>query len=85
MLVRRNMQINCLHELAKARMVVAEKEDAMMRLEADSTHALSHQYEKHAHKQHALFHEFDKAIRDKDALQREQRADEPQGTHLLDF
>ena len=47
-------------------MVVAEQEDAMMRLEADSTQTLSHQHEELAHKQDALFHEFDSAIRDKD-------------------
>ena len=42
-------------------MVVVEQEDAMMRLDADSTHALYHQREEYAHKQHALFHEFDSA------------------------
>ena len=56
-------------------LVVAEQEDAMMRLQADSQHALSRQHEEHAQKQHALFHEFDSAIRDKGqtvhALQRE--------------
>ena len=62
------MQINYLR-------VVAEQKDAMMRLEADSTHALSRQHEEQAHKQHAFFHEFNSAIKDKDeavhALQRE--------------
>ena len=62
-------------ELAQLRMVVAEQEDAMMRLQVDSTHALSRQREDQAHKRRALFHDLDSAIRDKDetvyALQRE--------------
>ena len=52
-------------ELAQLHMVVAEEEDAMTRLEADSTHALSRQHEEHVHKQRALFHVFDSTIRDK--------------------
>ena len=68
------IETNCI-KVPYTRTVVAEQEDAMMHLEADSTHALSRQHEEQAHKQHALFHEFDSAIRDKDetvhALQRE--------------
>ena len=74
MLVRSADQLSR-RELAQLRMVVAELEDAMMFLEADSTQALCPQHEEHAHKQHASFHELDCVIRDKDetvhALQRE--------------
>ena len=51
-------------ELTQLRMVVAEQEDAMARLETDSTNALPCQHEEHAHKQQ--FHEFNSAIKHKD-------------------
>ena len=61
--------------MAQLRLIVAEQEGAMMRLDADSQHALLRKHEEHAHKQRALFHEFDAVIKDKDEavhpLQRE--------------
>ena len=54
-------------EIDQLRRMVAEQEDAMVRLEATSKHAFSHQYEEYAHKQQTLFQEFDGAIKDKDA------------------
>ena len=47
--------------------MVAEQEDAMVRLEATSQHAFFRQSEEYAHKQQALFDEFDGAVKDKDA------------------
>ena len=53
-------------EIAQLCHLVIEQEDAMVRLEATSKRAFSHQYEEYAQKRQALLQEFDGAIKDKD-------------------